>query len=860
MPAKTDLERLVVQMSADFRDYERGMRQAQRTTDRRMTAIEKRAGTMNKKVTAAFAGIAAGVSFAKLKGEIATIVAEASKIGKVSTEIGVTAEYLQELQYVSGLAGIAANDLSKGMEQFTKRLGEAAAKGGPLADIMKANNVSLRNAEGRIRPVNEMLEVFADLIANAGSESERLFIANEAFGRSGLRMTNVLNKGSGALREQLKAARELGVALDNDLIRVAEDLEDQWAAVTASMEKRWDETVLSILQGVRDSAVLVDIAENMDTVVAAAETLAIVLSGALVGKGLALLISSVGGAVGALRTLLGAMVAARTGAALTGAAFRTAFLSALGPIGAVVAILGVVSTAFGEVETSVSRATRKMAEQALPAEALEGKIRELEKAQDAYRKAIANTATGQTAATRAIVASTRREFEAKKSLLELELKRQRAAIAVKRETLNGLTTPIRDNALEAARLRSFGNAISSGGRNAGVQNYARLPESLTGLNAAARVFEGVSDATRDEIKKTRAELTLAEIAANDLATALNTTFGAGAVDEPPGGVTETDRPAKPSKGKPKSSTRAKAGRTDFADEVAAIRERTAALREETAVQAGLNPLVDDHGFALEKARAARELLNAAAAQGITLGPQERAQVDALANAYATATVEAKKLATSQEETRAAVAQINEVGRDLLGGFIQDMQTAEGRANALANVLGKLAGKLSEIGLDLLFGGGTGGGGGALGGALFSGLKTLFLADGGMVRGPGSSRSDSIPARLSNGEFVVNAAATKQHRALLEAINGGRKPIGFADGGYVAAMPVPRIPRTPAAPTIATPAAAQATRGPEKLMVEFEQVMRPDGSLQAFVRNVSSDEAGRQIEVLERNRAENDRRR
>jgi hypothetical protein len=35
------------------------------------------------------------------------------------------------------------------------------------------------------------------------------------------------------------------------------------------------------------------------------------------------------------------------------------------------------------------------------------------------------------------------------------------------------------------------------------------------------------------------------------------------------------------------------------------------------------------------------------------------------------------------------------------------------------------------------------------------------------------RSDSIPASLSDGEFVVNAAATSDNRELLEAINNGQ---------------------------------------------------------------------------------------
>jgi lambda family phage tail tape measure protein len=61
-----------------------------------------------------------------------------------------------------------------------------------------------------------------------------------------------------------------------------------------------------------------------------------------------------------------------------------------------------------------------------------------------------------------------------------------------------------------------------------------------------------------------------------------------------------------------------------------------------------------------------------------------------------------------------------------------------------------------------------------------------LAVGGPVSGPGTGTSDSIAAMLSNGEFVVNAKSTKQHRALLEAINSGKVPQKFAAGGIVGA--------------------------------------------------------------------------
>lgn len=47
------------------------------------------------------------------------------------------------------------------------------------------------------------------------------------------------------------------------------------------------------------------------------------------------------------------------------------------------------------------------------------------------------------------------------------------------------------------------------------------------------------------------------------------------------------------------------------------------------------------------------------------------------------------------------------------------------------------------------------------------------AKGGPVRGPGTGTSDSIPAMLSNGEFVVNSEAAGAYGPLLQAINAGR---------------------------------------------------------------------------------------
>lgn len=64
------------------------------------------------------------------------------------------------------------------------------------------------------------------------------------------------------------------------------------------------------------------------------------------------------------------------------------------------------------------------------------------------------------------------------------------------------------------------------------------------------------------------------------------------------------------------------------------------------------------------------------------------------------------------------------------------------------------------------------------------VKSAKFASGGLVTGSGSETSDSIPARLSNGESVMTASATRMFAPALSAFNqiGGGVPIMSSAGG------------------------------------------------------------------------------
>jgi hypothetical protein len=92
-------------------------------------------------------------------------------------------------------------------------------------------------------------------------------------------------------------------------------------------------------------------------------------------------------------------------------------------------------------------------------------------------------------------------------------------------------------------------------------------------------------------------------------------------------------------------------------------------------------------------------------------------------------------------------------------------------------------------------------------------ESVGRADGGLMRpaglihGPGGPRDDLIDAKLSNREFVVNAAATNKYLPELYAMNALR----FASGGYV--QEGPRVQRfADGGPTVSVAAGSAAPGG------------------------------------------------
>lgn len=207
-------------------------------------------------------------------------------------------------------------------------------------------------------------------------------------------------------------------------------------------------------------------------------------------------------------------------------------------------------------------------------------------------------------------------------------------------------------------------------------------------------------------------------------------------------------------------------------ERASNRGASASRKQTERAQKYIASLQDELDILRETDPVQKEMIrNREALAGATA--EERAKVEELITAK-------QREVQAQKQAQDAWEFSKNAAYDALDALILQGESATEVMANLANAIAKALLQSALLGTGPLAGifGGQGTG-------LFDVIGGVFgvpaKADGGLMIGPGGPRDDKILARLSNGEFVVNAAATARHRPLLEQIN--RAP-AFANGGLV----------------------------------------------------------------------------
>jgi Mg2+ and Co2+ transporter CorA len=135
------------------------------------------------------------------------------QLAKTSDALGIQQEKLQALQHVGELNGVTTTQMNLSLQRMQRNLGDAATGTGEAAKGLQKLGLNIETIE-KMSPDKQM-EALAQGLGNVTLQTDKAKLAQDFFGRNGVRVLKVLN----AIKEKgldptAKSLNDMGIALN----------------------------------------------------------------------------------------------------------------------------------------------------------------------------------------------------------------------------------------------------------------------------------------------------------------------------------------------------------------------------------------------------------------------------------------------------------------------------------------------------------------------------------------------------------------------------------------------------------------------------------------------------------------------
>lgn len=205
------------------KDVDRAQDGAEKSTDKWGDKLKTGLRTGLLAAGAAIAGLVAGIGALGAK-----VLANADELQKMADKTGLSAERLQELQYVGDDLGVELETIASAQAKLTRSM-DAARKGtDDQAKAFAKLGISVTNADGSLRDAKTvMMEAFKAL-NGVGNETERDALALAIFGRSAQELNPLIVAGGDALADLADEAHRVGAVMSDEAVAALDAFGDTW--------------------------------------------------------------------------------------------------------------------------------------------------------------------------------------------------------------------------------------------------------------------------------------------------------------------------------------------------------------------------------------------------------------------------------------------------------------------------------------------------------------------------------------------------------------------------------------------------------------------------------------------------------
>ena len=191
-------------------------------------------GDESNRVKGLLAGLGVSLSVAGFATMIKSAIDAADQLNKLSQKIGISVEALSTLRFAAQLSDVSLETLQKGIKGLSQNIAEANTGIGDGAQVFEALGVSVKNADGTMKSTEAVLLQVADVFANLEDGAVKTALAVKLFGKSGMDMIPFLNQGAAGISQLTAEAERLGLKLTTETARSAEAFNDNLTALKAS--------------------------------------------------------------------------------------------------------------------------------------------------------------------------------------------------------------------------------------------------------------------------------------------------------------------------------------------------------------------------------------------------------------------------------------------------------------------------------------------------------------------------------------------------------------------------------------------------------------------------------------------------
>lgn len=226
--ASRSLGTLTIDMVLKTFGLKQGMDKAERDMDAHAKRMKARAEAIGRGIgTAINIGIAGAVAAGgALVAITKSAIDFADHLNDLNQRLGVSAEALSGWAYAARQTGTDIDALGVGLKKLAKNMEAALDPRSRQATIFDALGVKITDSVGNLKSLEDILPEIATQFKALNNATLEAALAQELFGKSGADLMEFLNQGADGLDQMRQRARELGIELDGDTMKAADEFND----------------------------------------------------------------------------------------------------------------------------------------------------------------------------------------------------------------------------------------------------------------------------------------------------------------------------------------------------------------------------------------------------------------------------------------------------------------------------------------------------------------------------------------------------------------------------------------------------------------------------------------------------------